>query len=83
MSERCRPSAIRTPMFRWIFSAVLGLTILSLAVSIALSLQPGPMSPQQASLFEACSTTWKLGFGAIVGLLGGRATVIADGKVTQ
>jgi hypothetical protein len=42
---------------------VLGLTLLSLFVSVALSFQ-SQLNLQQASLFETCTTTWKLGFGA-------------------
>jgi hypothetical protein len=59
--------------FRWIFKAVLSLTVVSLAISLVLSFFTHP-SPLQASLFETCTTTWKMGFGAIVGLIGGKAS---------
>jgi hypothetical protein len=49
----------------------LTLTLFSLAVSIMLSFQ-GQLNAPQSNLFETCSTTWKLGFGAMVGLFGGR-----------
>jgi putative Mn2+ efflux pump MntP len=56
--------------FKWIFNTVLTLTIVSLAVSCGLSFFTNPSS-LQTSLFETCTTTWKMGFGAIVGLIGG------------
>lgn len=60
-------------LFIWVFMAVLVLTIGSLITSIVLSCFEKPSS-LQASLFETCTTTWKMGFGAIVGLIGGKAT---------
>lgn len=65
--------AISPATFRWVFKAVLALTVVSLAISLVLSLFPNP-SQLQASLFETCTTTWKMGFGAIVGLIGGKAS---------
>ena len=59
--------------FKWIFQTVLALTILSLVISLGLSLFANPSSLQM-SLFETCTTTWKMGFGAIVGLIGGKAS---------
>jgi hypothetical protein len=67
-----RRATISPNTFKWIFNTVLALTVVSLATSIALSFVPNP-SQLQASLFETCTTTWKMGFGAIVGLIGGRA----------
>lgn len=66
-----RRSPISPLTFRWIFKAVLTLTLVSLAMSIVLSFVPNP-SQLQVSLFETCTTTWKMGFGAIVGLIGSR-----------
>lgn len=59
--------------FLWVFWGALGLTIISLAVALWLSDQT-ELSEQQKELFETCSTTWKMGFGAILGLIGGKAT---------
>lgn len=38
---------------------------------------PNP-SALQISLCETCTTTWKMGFGAIMGLIGGRAIETPD-----
>ena len=74
-SHLARPPASQvklTPAFTLIFFSVLGLTILSLIVSIYLVQLPN-QSEEVKRLAETCSTTWKLGFGAIVGLIGGKA----------
>jgi len=60
-------------VFKWVFITVASLTFISLITSVVLSFSPSP-SQLQVSLFETCTTTWKMGFGAIVGLIGGRAT---------
>ena len=48
------------------------LSVISLSLSLYLSSQ-GELTTYQASLFETCSTSWKMGFGAIVGIFGGKA----------
>jgi fucose permease len=60
-----------TPAFKLVFLSVLGLTILSLAVSVLLTLNPSP-SEEVRRLIETCSTTFKMGFGAMVGLIAGK-----------
>lgn len=64
--------AISHATFKWIFKVVLTLTVMSLVISLVLSLFANPSS-LQTSLFETCTTTWKMGFGAIVGLIGAKA----------
>ena len=59
--------------FHLVFLSVMGLTVLSLGVSFFLVLFPGTHPEDVTRLVETCSTTWKMGFGAIVGLIGGRA----------
>jgi hypothetical protein len=61
-----------TPAFKLVISIVTSLTILSLGVSISLALYR-QKSDQINALIETCSTTYKLGFGALVGLIGGKA----------
>jgi len=60
-----------TPLFKLVFISVLGLTILSLIVSFYLVTRDNP-SEDMKRLAETCSTTWKMGFGAVVGLIGGK-----------
>ena len=62
-----------TPMFKLVFLTVLGLTILSLAASFGLAVWADPTKDATRSLMETCSTTWKMGFSAIIGLIGGKA----------
>jgi hypothetical protein len=57
--------------FKLTFASVLFLTVLSLGISLALVYHPA-QSEEGKRLFETCSTTWKMGFGAIVGLIGGK-----------
>lgn len=58
--------------FGLVFVTVVGLTLIALLLSVLLALAGGD-SEQAARAAEACTTTYKMGFGAIVGLLGGRA----------
>lgn len=62
-----------TPAFQQVFSTVLFLTLLSGGVSCWMASHPD-LSPQQNRIFENAMTTWQIGVGAIVGLLGGKAT---------
>lgn len=52
------------------FYAVIALTVFSALVNIALALS-GRAGAQIITLIESFNTTWKLGFGAIIGLIGG------------
>jgi hypothetical protein len=66
------PKITLSPAFKLVVTIVTGLTILSLGVSIFLALYQ-QKSEQINQLLETCSTTYKLGFGALVGLIGGKA----------
>lgn len=66
------PVPAASPAFKLVFWSVLGLTILSLLVSVWLATW-GKETEETKRLIETCSTTWKLGFGALVGLIGGKA----------
>jgi hypothetical protein len=60
-----------SPLFRLVFLSVLLLTCSSGLVAVCLAVSHDP-SPNQQALFEAMTTTWKMGLGAIIGLLGGK-----------
>lgn len=60
-----------TPVFKLVFLSVLGITILSMILCCPLALLK-QSTPRLDALFEAFATTWKLGFGAIIGLIGGK-----------
>ncbi|MFD0003003.1 hypothetical protein ACFVJ4_11320 [Streptomyces sp. NPDC127178] len=60
-----------TPRFKLIFSTVAVLTVLALILNVLLAAFGGD-SEQVKAAAEACSTTYMMGFGAIVGLIGGK-----------
>jgi hypothetical protein len=66
-------AGVVTPMFRLVFFTVLGQTVLSLAASFGLAIWADPTKDATKSLLETCSTTWKMGFSAIIELIGGKA----------
>jgi hypothetical protein len=78
-SAQPEPDSIRTPenksdltpRFKLIFSTMAALTVLALILNVLLAML-GDGSEQVQAAAEACSTTYKMGFGAIVGLIGGR-----------
>jgi hypothetical protein len=54
-----------------IFATVVAITILSLILNAVLVFAKIDSDPARGFV-ETCSTTFKLGFGAIVGLVGGK-----------
>jgi hypothetical protein len=63
-----------TPAFKLVFITVVALTVLSLIVCFILVTRPSAEQSEDAKrLVETCATTFKLGFGAIIGLIGGKA----------
>jgi hypothetical protein len=61
---------------------VLRLTILSLGVSVTLAVAFPTPSEQVRSLIETCSTTWKMGFGALLGMLMTARQATAEGNAS-
>ena len=56
-----------TPRFKVVYSTLVALTLLALALNVLLAVVVGD-SDQVRAAAETCSTTYKMGFGAIVGL---------------
>lgn len=68
-----------TPRFKLVFVAVLAITLLCLMLNMIIVLVAPHNSPA-ASFADTCSTAFKLGFGAIVGLVGGKVTLVARSR---
>jgi hypothetical protein len=59
--------------FKTIFWVVVGLTVLSLGTAVFLAMRPLEQQHEAVrDLIKTCDTTWKMGFGGILGLLGGK-----------
>ena len=61
-----------SPVFKLVFVSVLGITILSMIITCALVAVHNE-TDQGKALFELFASITKMGFGAMVGLLGGKA----------
>lgn len=77
----CRPHEDRwddddpsTSPFRLVFGVAAALSTVCLILNVVLALAVNDPSVQVQDLLTTVSTGWKIGFGAIVGLLGGKAT---------
>ena len=66
------PDVGASSTFRYVFVAVAVLSVLSLGLAFLLADLTEPTRAQE-QLLETCSTCWKMGFGAIVGMIGGKA----------
>jgi hypothetical protein len=66
-----------SPAFKLVFLSILGITILALLIGctlVGLTIRTArSMTPQENVMLDLCTSTFKLGFGAIIGLLGGKA----------
>jgi NhaP-type Na+/H+ and K+/H+ antiporter len=61
-----------SPIFKLVFISVLGITVLSMFITCALVAVHNE-TDQGKALFELFASLTKMGFGAMVGLLGGKA----------
>ncbi|HWG41411.1 MAG TPA: hypothetical protein VN688_01400 [Gemmataceae bacterium] len=60
--------------FKSVFWVAVCLTALSLIVAVYLATRPTELQNEQTrKIVETCDTTWKMGFGSILGLLGGKS----------
>lgn len=67
-------SIVLRPPFKLVFLGVLGITVLSVLLQIALAFVWSQPTPSQQATFESLGFGWKAGLGAIFGLLGGKIT---------
>lgn len=65
------PQGQVTARFKLTFCTLVALTLLALAVDVLLAVFGGD-SDQVRTAVDTCSTTYKMGFGAIVGLMSQR-----------
>lgn len=77
-NSKIKPNRIH-PYFKMIFWVVTGVTVLCLAVPFFLSLyspvkEMTDVPALQRNLCELCESGFKLGLGAILGLLGGKVS---------
>jgi hypothetical protein len=74
------PGAIKVdPTFKLIYLCAVGLTVLVFVAWVLLAFFPQPTDAAR-SLMGGCETMSKLGFGALVGLVGGRTTPAPPGS---
>ena len=69
-----------SPAFKVVFFSVLAVTLICLVLScilVGITVRAGGgdhmLTSQESALFDLFTSTFKLGFGAILGLLGGKA----------
>jgi hypothetical protein len=78
-NKKIVPSRIQ-PHFKLIFCVVTGFTLLCIIIMVLLSFcnpdakQMTDIPVLQKNLYELCKSGWQLGFGAIIGLIGGKVT---------
>ena len=64
-----------TTQFKIVFGSVVLLTMLAMILSCSMIFSGVQMTPgsESAGLLQALITSWKLGFGAMIGMMGGKA----------
>jgi hypothetical protein len=68
------PLARVSPQFKLVFVSVLAITVAAGVLQIVLAAYWTAPTPNQQAAYEAMSFAWKIGFGTIIGLLGGKVT---------
>jgi hypothetical protein len=69
-----RGGALDLPVsYKTVFWVAVALTVLPLACSVYLATRPAEMQTDTLKkVVDTCDSTWKTGFGVIIGLLGGK-----------
>ncbi|MEK6709333.1 MAG: hypothetical protein AABZ64_02020 [Nitrospinota bacterium] len=62
-----------TYLFKWVFFAVTGFTLLAFIVSVSLAVYFDNPSPGVGKVIDRTWETFWLGFGALIGLIGGKS----------
>lgn len=62
-----------SPMFKMVFLAVLGLTVLLLLINVGLAVLLVDPSEAEADVTKTVQSGWQMGFSTLVGLIGGKA----------
>jgi len=62
-----------SPHFKLVFLVVAGFTLLFVIADVLFALASDQLSANQQTMFDGMNFAWKAGFGAILGLLGGKA----------
>ena len=66
--------AVDRPLFKLVFLTVTALTVLTLGISVLLAVFVSKPDASVASTIDATATVYKIGFGALAGLLGGKVS---------
>ena len=62
-----------TYLFKWVLFVVMGITILALIISISLTIYFDNPSPGVVKAIDRTWQTFLSGFGALIGLIGGKS----------
>jgi hypothetical protein len=60
------------PHFKLVFMTVVGITVAAIIASVALAMMCPTLTANQETVFESLGWLYKVGFGAIIGLLSSR-----------
>jgi butyrate kinase len=73
-NKLAKPTAtfVMSPYFKMVFLTVAAVTILCGIGQVAMAMSLGTPSAMQSDAFQSLGFAWKVGFGAIVGLIGGK-----------
>jgi hypothetical protein len=69
-----RQPIVVASQFKLVFLGVLVLTVVAGLVSVIMSMSIASLTQPEQTTLEMMQSTWKMGFGAFLGLIGGKAT---------